>query len=120
MTISGIVWIFSSPKRQVLTNQSPHIYLFELFLSTFEFQPISVEIVLVVDHCVKTWSCSQRLTFNGLSTSALVDGPLVLGIPSSNANLLQELCLENIVINSQVFHQNSALYLPNTCAKVVY
>ncbi|VUZ47933.1 unnamed protein product [Hymenolepis diminuta] len=71
----------------------------DLFISK---TPIGVEIVLVVDHCVKNWSCSQRLTFDGLSTSVLVDGPLILGIPSSNGNRLQELCLENIVINSQL------------------
>nr|CDS33479.1 cj cadherin [Hymenolepis microstoma] len=71
----------------------------DLFISK---TPISVEIVIVVDHCVKTSWCSQRLIFNGLSTSTLVDGPLVLNIPSSDGNRLQELCLENIVINSQL------------------
>lgn len=69
---------------------------------TFLLQPISVEAVVIVDHCVKNGPCSQRLIFNGLSTSALINGPLILGIPSSDGNRLQELCLENIVINSRV------------------
>ncbi|VDO02168.1 unnamed protein product, partial [Rodentolepis nana] len=71
----------------------------DLFISK---TPIGVEIVIVVDHCVKTSWCSQRLSFNGLRTSSLVEGPLVLNIPSSDGNRLQELCLENIVINSQL------------------
>ncbi|KAM7542075.1 hypothetical protein Aperf_G00000005312 [Anoplocephala perfoliata] len=71
----------------------------DLFISK---TPISVEAVVIVDHCVKNGPCSQRLTFNGLSTSASINGPLVLSIPSNDGNRLQELCLENIVINSQL------------------
>ncbi|KAL5965148.1 putative neural-cadherin 2 [Taenia solium] len=88
-------------RRQIATVGSLHDnewHRIDLFMSK---TPIGVDVILVVDRCVHKRRCGRKLTFNGITTTSTISGPLTLSSPSVDGHRLSELCLENIAINSQ-------------------
>ncbi|VDD79671.1 unnamed protein product [Mesocestoides corti] len=68
----------------------------------FNRTPNGVDAVVVVDRCIHKRRCSQRVAFTGLTSAITVLGPLKLGSTSFTVHRLKELCLENIVVNSEL------------------
>ncbi|KAL5105517.1 Neural-cadherin [Taenia crassiceps] len=89
-------------RRQTATVGSLHDnewHRLDLFISK---TPIGVDVILVVDRCVYKRSCGRKLTFNGVTTTSTISGPLTLSSSSIDGHRLSELCLENIAINSEL------------------
>ncbi|EUB59960.1 hypothetical protein EGR_05121 [Echinococcus granulosus] len=90
-------------RRQTATVGSLHDnewHRLDLFMAK---TPIGVDVTLIVDRCVDKRRCGRKLTFNGITTtSSTISGPLALNTPSIDGHRLSELCLENIVINSEL------------------
>ncbi|CDI96816.1 cj cadherin [Echinococcus multilocularis] len=90
-------------RRQTATVGSLHDnewHRLDLFVAK---TPIGVDVTLIVDRCVDKRRCGRKLTFNGITTtSSTISGPLALNTPSIDGHRLSELCLENIVINSEL------------------